>query len=66
LILILQLSLQDFARAAKDFDNLSGEYSLRVIIGDAIVANPIDWIVVRFVSFSLLSLCCLFVYYCNN
>lgn len=28
---------------AKDFAGVSGQYALRLILGDASVANPIDW-----------------------
>lgn len=28
---------------AKDFDYKSGQYNVRLVLGDAAVSNPIDW-----------------------
>jgi hypothetical protein len=36
-------SLQDLQKSAKDFDGLSGKYNIRLIVGDAVVSNAIDW-----------------------
>jgi len=33
----------DLQKSAKDFDYLSGKYTMKLIIGDAVVNNAIDW-----------------------
>uniref|UniRef100_F1KX96 Dolichyl-diphosphooligosaccharide--protein glycosyltransferase subunit 2 n=1 Tax=Ascaris suum TaxID=6253 RepID=F1KX96_ASCSU len=33
----------DFEKATKDFEGLSGKYAVRLIIGDAAIANAFDW-----------------------
>uniref|UniRef100_A0A914WBL8 Dolichyl-diphosphooligosaccharide--protein glycosyltransferase subunit 2 n=1 Tax=Plectus sambesii TaxID=2011161 RepID=A0A914WBL8_9BILA len=33
----------DLQKSAKDFDGLSGKYNIRLIIGDSVVSNAIDW-----------------------
>jgi hypothetical protein len=38
--------LQDIGGKAKDFNNLSGKYTMELIVGDAVIENPISWIMV--------------------
>jgi len=33
----------DMQKSAKDFDGLSGKYNIRLIVGDSVVSNAIDW-----------------------
>uniref|UniRef100_A0A0M3K9Y6 Dolichyl-diphosphooligosaccharide--protein glycosyltransferase subunit 2 n=1 Tax=Anisakis simplex TaxID=6269 RepID=A0A0M3K9Y6_ANISI len=33
----------NFEKSAKDFDGVSGKYAVRLIIGDAAIANAFDW-----------------------
>jgi len=41
---------QDIGAKAKDFNNLSGKYTMDLIIGDAVIENPISWTVVSVVE----------------
>uniref|UniRef100_A0A915JYJ6 Dolichyl-diphosphooligosaccharide--protein glycosyltransferase subunit 2 n=1 Tax=Romanomermis culicivorax TaxID=13658 RepID=A0A915JYJ6_ROMCU len=34
----------DFSKSAKDFDYQSGKYTIRLILGDFVANNPIDWV----------------------
>uniref|UniRef100_A0A0R3RPL2 Dolichyl-diphosphooligosaccharide--protein glycosyltransferase subunit 2 n=1 Tax=Elaeophora elaphi TaxID=1147741 RepID=A0A0R3RPL2_9BILA len=33
----------DFEKVAKDFEGLSGQYAVRLIIGDPAISHPLDW-----------------------
>ena len=37
---------QDLSKSGKEFDFLSGAYSLRLLVGDAVAENAFDWHVV--------------------
>ena len=38
--------LQDVGAKSKDFNNLSGKYTMELIVGDAVIENPITWLMV--------------------
>ena len=37
---------QDVGAKSKDFNNLSGKYTMELIVGDAVIENPITWLMV--------------------
>jgi len=39
--------VQDIGAKSKDFNNLSGKYTMELIVGDAVIENPITWLMVR-------------------
>jgi len=39
--------MQDVGAKSKDFNNLSGKYTMELIVGDAVIENPITWLMVR-------------------
>lgn len=48
--------VQDVGAKAKEFNNLSGKYVMELIIGDAIVENPVMWPVVgEFLFFQVMA-----------
>ena len=38
--------LQDVGGTAKEFGHLSGKYTMDLVIGDAVIQNPLSWTVV--------------------
>jgi len=38
--------MQDVGAKSKDFNNLSGKYTMELIVGDAVIENPITWLMV--------------------
>ena len=38
--------IQDVGAKSKDFNNLSGKYTMELIVGDAVIENPITWLMV--------------------
>lgn len=38
---------QDLQKSSKDFDFLSGKYSMKLVIGDSVILNPFIWHMVR-------------------
>ena len=38
--------VKDVGAKSKDFNNLSGKYTMELIVGDAVIENPITWLMV--------------------
>lgn len=39
-------AVQDVGAKSKDFNDLSGKYTMELIVGDAVIENPITWLMV--------------------
>ena len=39
--------MQDVGAKSKDFNNLSGKYTMELIVGDAVIESPITWLMVN-------------------
>ncbi|VDM48314.1 unnamed protein product [Toxocara canis] len=56
----------DFDKSAKDFEGLSGKYVVRLIIGDAAIANAVDWNLVCFFPFFFIVTALLNLYFIDD
>jgi len=45
-VIISVCVVQDVGAKSKDFNNLSGKYTMELIVGDAVIENPITWLMV--------------------
>ena len=45
-VAVLFVTFQDVGAKSKDFNNLSGKYTMELIVGDAVIENPITWLMV--------------------